>query len=67
MSTKPFSAPDEAGLKQESALMAPDQTTGCDHVGHHHQLILPPLFAGRVWLKCANISSLAESYQVNSR
>jgi hypothetical protein len=42
-STKPFSAADEAGLKQESALMALDQTTGCDHVGHHHHLILPPL------------------------
>ena len=35
---KPFSDPDEAGLKQESALIALDQTTGCGHVGAHHQL-----------------------------
>jgi hypothetical protein len=38
--TKPFSGTDEVSLKQESALMGPDQTTGCDHVGTHHQLSL---------------------------
>ena len=39
--TKPFSGDDEAGLKQESALMALDQTTGRDHAGNHPQLDLP--------------------------
>jgi hypothetical protein len=38
--TKPFSGTDEVRLKQESALMSVDQTTGCDHVGTHHQLCL---------------------------
>ena len=27
--------------------MAFDQTTGCDHVGNHHQPILPPVLQGR--------------------
>jgi hypothetical protein len=34
--TKPFSAVDEAGVKQGSATIALDQTTGRDHVGIHH-------------------------------
>src|ERR1700738_793186 len=36
--TKPFSGHDEAGLKQESALMHVDQTMGCGHGGTDHQL-----------------------------
>jgi hypothetical protein len=36
--TKPFSGSDEASLKQETAPIALDQTTGCDHVGTHFQL-----------------------------
>jgi hypothetical protein len=35
--TKPFCRADEVGLKQVSARMVLDQTTGCDHVGLHHQ------------------------------
>jgi hypothetical protein len=38
--TKPFSGTDEVRLKQESALMSVDQTTGCDHVGTRHQFNL---------------------------
>ena len=49
-STKPFSAADETGLKQESALMVLGQTTRFGHVGAHHQLslsrALPAVFDG---------------------
>jgi hypothetical protein len=34
---------DEAGLKHTPDMVDRDPTTGCDHVGHHYQLILPPL------------------------
>jgi hypothetical protein len=40
--TKPFSAVDDAGVKQGSAIIAFDQTTGRDHVGIHHQSGLRP-------------------------
>src|ERR1700730_4249900 len=36
--TKQFSGHDEAGLKQESALMHVDQPMGCGHGGTDHQL-----------------------------
>src|ERR1700731_3435182 len=36
--TKPFSGHDEAGVKQESALMHVDQTMGGGHGGTDHQL-----------------------------
>jgi hypothetical protein len=41
-STKPFFAAGEAGLKPRPAMKGGDQTTGFDHVGHHHRFILPP-------------------------
>jgi hypothetical protein len=37
----------EDGRKRSGALMTPDQTTGCDHVGHHSQRNLPPVPSGR--------------------
>jgi hypothetical protein len=40
--TKPLSRADEAGLKPNSVQMAVDQISRFGHVGHHHQLILPP-------------------------
>jgi hypothetical protein len=35
--------PREGTLKRTPDINIPDQTTGIDHVGHHHQLNLPPV------------------------
>jgi hypothetical protein len=36
---KPFSEFGEEPLKQACALIDPDQSTGCDHVGHHQHFV----------------------------
>jgi len=41
--TKPFSLPRESALKRMPGINSLVQTTGFDHVGHHHQPDLPPV------------------------